>query len=44
MFVYNADKNMEKSTMQKTYHAVVGEINKNKANLGEAAATLLLLK
>ena len=29
---------------KKKYHAVVGEINKNKANFGEAAATLLLLK
>ena len=26
------------------YHAVVKEINKNKANSGEAAATLLIFK
>ena len=30
--------------MEKMYHAVVKEINKNKANSGEAAATLLIFK
>ena len=39
MFVYNLDKNMEKR-----HRAVVGEVNKNKADFGEAAATLLLMK
>ena len=39
MFVYKADKNMEKM-----YHAVVKKINNNKANFGEAAATLLIFR
>ena len=39
MFVYKADKNMEKM-----YHAVVKEINKIKADFGEAATTLLIFK
>ena len=39
MFVYKADK-----TMEKMYHAMVKEISKNKANFGETAATLLILK
>ena len=37
MFVYKADKNMEKMD-----HAVVKK-NRNKANFGETAATLLIL-
>ena len=39
MFVYKADKNMEKM-----YHAMVKEISKIKANFEETAATLLTLK
>ena len=39
MFVYKADKNMEKM-----YRAVVKEINNNKANFEEAAAPLLVFK
>ena len=39
MFVCNVDKNMDKK-----YHAVIEEIKKNKADFGEAAATLQLMK
>ena len=35
MFVYNEDKNMGKEK----HHAVVGEINRNKADFGKDAAT-----
>ena len=35
---------MQTKISKKKYHAVLGEIDKNKATFGEAAATLLLMK